>query len=96
MDDNELINTIRSRVAKNPDLLNPIVAAATSGISDAIKSANELAADMETLASGAIGMLGEKRITPSTKEWYESLVISKLKKHGLGKTFCNWKWAIKD
>jgi len=93
-EDLRFIGTVRSKVTENPNLLLPVITAAVGGVDSAISMANERAADMETLASGAIGMLGEKRITAKTKQWYERLIISKLKKYE-SKTFCNWEWAIR-
>jgi len=53
-----------------------------------------MAADMETLASVAISMAGEKRVTKKTKEYFEKLALSKLEKYQ-GGTFSKWDWAYK-
>ena len=93
-EDYALIMKIKSRVKEKPELIQPVVNALMGGAEDAISEARRMAADMETVASVAISMVGEKRVTKKTKEYFEKLVLSKLEKH-IEHTHLNWKWALR-
>jgi len=90
-----LLAQIRKKVKEKPDFINVIMATATQGVVDAVDQYREMAADMETLASTAIFMAGQKRVTKKTKEKFEQLALSKLTKYE-DKTFFKWDWALKD
>ena len=88
------INTLRDKIRHNPSLTHVAILAINSGVEDAVREANEYGRDIETVASAAIAMLGEKRVSKKVKEQFENLALSKLEKHK-DRTFCNWEWAIK-
>lgn len=93
-EDQIFIQMIRTKVKENPSLITPAILAITAGTEEAVKQAREFGCDMETLASVAVMMAGEKRTTKKTKEYFEDLAKTKLEKYK-EKTHCNWDWAKK-
>jgi len=93
--DSQFLAGLHYYASSKPDIVPLAIQALTSGFTDALKKEREYASDMETLASVAVGMAGEKRVSKKTREYFERLAISKLEKHDL-KTFCRWDWAIRE
>jgi len=96
MDKYDLNNIVYQSVKENPELLGVVIDAATSGSQAAREEVQQRAADMETVAAAAMGLLaGEKRLTKKTKEWFEDLARSKLDAH-IDNSCVNWDWAHKE
>ena len=68
-----LLSQVRRKVKEKPEFVGHIVSIMTQGLVESVKEYQHMAADMETLASVAISMAGEKRVTKKTKEYFEKL-----------------------
>ena len=93
-DELKLLNNIKLKIQEKPEFLNYILTSMIQWVNSKISEYKEMAADMETVASIAVQMAGEKRVSPKTKQYFENLAMSKLQKYN-NKSFSNWEWAFK-
>lgn len=78
----------------SPGFLNRVIQSGIQGIQSLADRERQRAADMETIASVAFGIVSDgKKVTKKTKEYFEKLALAKLEKYDF-KTSCNWSWAI--
>ena len=91
MKDEEIrfITKARSMCSKNPKLLGVLIQAATDGIDDQVRIANERAGDFEVIAASMRFLAKEKRIDEKTIAHYNNLICQKISKWQ-DKSALNW------
>lgn len=92
-DDMVLLGQIRSRCRKGDGFLKEIIHAGMGGLEDTERYYREMAADMETMASVMVSLVGEKRVSPQLRNKMSDIALSKLEKYN-GKTFLNWSHDV--
>ena len=85
---NKFIYNVSSVIESNPDLLQPVIVAATNGANKAIKNAEQYAMDMETLASVYHAQL-DTRYKEKTKQYIDRITEDKFEKN---KKFLRLVW----
>jgi len=93
-DELRLLMGISAFCKKDPSFLTHVINAGLNGIQQEVHDQRVRASDMECLASMAMQMAGDKRVTKKTKESFERLVELKLQKYADKGSF-NWEW-LKD
>jgi hypothetical protein len=92
-DDVRLLGVIRARCEKGDGFFKEVIHAGMRGLEDAERYYREMAADMETMASVMVSLVGEKRVSPQLRNKMSDIALSKLEKYN-GKTFLNWSHAV--
>ena len=73
---------IRSSLAKNPEWLRSALDAVSAGMSQAVATANERAADYDLAFRSALSLADPARLSADAKEMLSKAVVGAIKKHG--------------
>ena len=89
-----LLLSVADSVKEDPEFLSEIISACVAGVRSEITVQRNRASDMESIGCAAFGILAsEGKTTKRTKEYFESLVLSKLEKYDF-KTSFNWEHLV--
>lgn len=97
MNEKELVflQTAKTMVKDNPSLFGHLISICTQGIEEKVSLERERAADFETIAAAYMALMREGRKTPSTTEWADNVIKTKMAKWA-DKTSLNFKSEIDE
>ena len=87
-----LLAAVQTICKEDSSFLTHVINAGVAGITTAEREIRQQAADMETVASAMMCLIGQKRVSPQLKNQMGNLALSKLQKYfDENKLFINWE-----